>query len=122
MTNTRMTDVEVLEHRLPVRVRTFAVRPGSGGAGEQTGGCGVVRELEFLRPLQLSLLTNRRTDGPPGANGGAAGMPGRNTLLRGDGTTQELDWRAGVSVAAGDVLRIETPGGGGWGLPAASSD
>ena len=117
MTNTRMTDVEVLEHRHPVRVRRFAVRRGSGGRGGRRGGDGVLRELEFLAELELSLLTGRRTSGPPGLAGGEPGLPGRNVLIPHDGPPRELPWRGSVCVRPGDRLRIETPGGGGFGDP-----
>ena len=113
MTNTRITDVEVLEHRTPVRLRRFAVRAGSGGRGTHAGGEGVLREIEFLRPLRVSLLTGRRESSPPGLRGGD-GQPGRNTLLRADGREEVLPWRCGFDAAPGDALRIETPGGGGW--------
>ena len=116
MTNTRLTDPEVLEARYPVRVRTFAIRRGSGGAGRWRGGDGIVRELEFLAPLQVSLLTQRRTRPPFGLGGGAPGQCGRNTLLRA-GEETALGWAAQITVAAHDVLRIETPGGGGYGMP-----
>lgn len=115
MTNTRMTDVEILEQRYPVRVRKFAIRVDSGGRGRHTGGDGVIRELEFLEPLSLSLLTGRRTTAPRGSEGGDDGTNGQNTLIRDDGTVERLEWRHQVSVDAGDRLRIETPGGGGFG-------
>lgn len=110
MTNTRITDPEVLEARFPVRVREFSVRRGSGGAGEQRGGDGLVRELELLRPLRVSLLAERRARAPWGLEGGAAGQPGRDTL---DGVP--LASKASVDAPAGAVLRLETPGGGGFG-------
>jgi 5-oxoprolinase (ATP-hydrolysing) len=118
MTNTRLTDPEVLERRFPVRVREFAIRRGSGGAGANRGGDGAVRQLEFLRPLTLSLLTQRRGPHPPyGATGGEPGALGRNQLRRADGTVVELAGIAQVNVTPGDVLTIETPGGGGFGFP-----
>lgn len=116
MTNTRITDVEIIERRYPVRVRRFAVRRGSGGAGRHRGGDGVVRELEFLEPVELSLLTQNRAAGPPGLDGGAPGAPGAQRLVRGD-RVLELGSVEAVSVEAGDVLVIETPGGGGCGTP-----
>jgi 5-oxoprolinase (ATP-hydrolysing) len=118
MTNTRLTDPEILERRYPVRVREFAVRRGSGGAGRQRGGDGTVRKLEFLRPLELSLLTERRGPHPPyGMAGGRPGAAGRNRLVRADGSMQELRGIAQLSVLPGDVLIVETPGGGGFGKP-----
>lgn len=113
MTNTRITDPEVLEVRYPVLLRRFAVRRGSGGSGTYRGGDGVVRELEFLRPQQVSLLGERRALAPFGLHGGGAGASGRNTWIRG---SQELPLPAKVhlELAPGDRLRIETPGGGGY--------
>jgi 5-oxoprolinase (ATP-hydrolysing) len=116
MTNTRLTDPEVLERRYPVLVRRFAIRRGSGGAGLHSGGDGVVRELEFLAPLDVSLVTGRRGPYRPyGLDGGEPGQLGRNWLTRADGTREELAGLAQFRVASGDVLVIETPGGGGWG-------
>jgi 5-oxoprolinase (ATP-hydrolysing) len=118
MTNTRLTDPEILERRFPVRVRRFAIRRGSGGAGKNRGGDGTVRELEFLRPLTVSLITQRRGPHPPyGAGGGEPGALGRNRLIRRDGTSVDLPGIIQRTVEAGDVLIIETPGGGGFGKP-----
>jgi 5-oxoprolinase (ATP-hydrolysing) len=118
MTNTRLTDPEILERRYPVRVQEFSVRRDSGGAGRQRGGDGARRKLEFLAPLELSLLTQRRGPHPPyGMAGGQPGAAGRNLLIRADGTTQELPGIAQLSVSPGDVLVVETPGGGGFGIP-----
>jgi 5-oxoprolinase (ATP-hydrolysing) len=116
MTNTRLTDPEILERRFPLRVREFSIRRGSGGNGRNRGGDGVVRRLEFLRPLTLSLLTQRRGPHPPyGAAGGEPGSIGRNQLIRAEGSQLTLPAIAEVQVAPGDVLVIETPGGGGFG-------
>ncbi|MGD9633803.1 MAG: hydantoinase B/oxoprolinase family protein [Pirellulales bacterium] len=116
MTNTRLTDPEILERRFPVRVRKFAIRRGSGGAGAHRGGDGVVRELEFLRPLTVSLITERRGPHPPyGAAGGAPGALGGNRLTRADGAITELPGIIQLTVGRGDVLLVETPGGGGYG-------
>jgi 5-oxoprolinase (ATP-hydrolysing) len=116
MTNTRLTDPEVLECRYPVRLREWSIRRGSGGAGEFPGGDGMVREMEFLAALDVSLLTSRRTTAPYGAHGGEPGQPGRNLLRRaGAADFSELPPAVQINVGPGDVLRIETPGGGGWG-------
>ncbi len=115
MTNTALTDPEVLEHRYPVRVIRHALRSGSGGAGRWCGGEGIVRELGFLAPLTVSFLTQRRTSGPAGAAGGGDGMPGGQWLVRKGGGTEKLEGVLTLEVAAGEAIRIETPGGGGWG-------
>lgn len=117
MTNTRITDPEVLETRYPVRLLQFALRRGSGGRGRHAGGDGVIREFEFLEPLVVSVLTNRRKYRPYGAAGGEPGSAGINTLLRA-GSTEMIDLGPSrrIEVAMGDRLRIETPGGGGWGV------
>ncbi len=116
MTNTRITDPEVLEHRWPVILRRFGVRDGSGGEGRWRGGDGAVRELEMLAALRGGILSERRTRGAFGLEGGRAGAPGRNLLIR-DGEERELPGRAAVTFREGDILRIETPGGGGYGSP-----
>ena len=110
MSNTLNTPVEVLETEHPLRVRTYALRRGSGGSGEWQGGDGVVREFEALAPMETTLLTERRRHGPAGSAGGADGEPGAN-LLNGAPLASKIT----IRLAAGDVLRIETPGGGGWG-------
>lgn len=116
MTNTRLTDVEVLEDRYPVRVLQFNIRRGSGGRGQWRGGNGVVRHIEFLRPLAVSLLSQRRGPHPPyGLEGGESGAIGINTILRNNGTRKKLSGIVELAVEAGDVLIIETPGGGGYG-------
>ena len=116
MTNTALTDPEVLEDRYPVRVRRFAIRRGSGGRGRHGGGDGIVRGIEFLEELTVSLLTQRRTRGPYGLNGGEAGQPGRNLLRRaGQPDDESLGSSASITVQPGDTLSILTPGGGGYG-------
>lgn len=117
MTNTRLTDVEVMEHRFPVRIVRCSVRPGSGGRGRWTGGDGIVRELEFLARVELSLLSQHRVERPLGMEGGEDGAPGRQWVERRDGSIAELDGIDTCSVEPGDRLVIETPGGGGWGAP-----
>lgn len=115
MTNSRMTDPEILEQRFAARVRRFGIRRGSGGSGRFRGGDGAVRELEFLSPMTVSLLMSRRQTVPHGLVGGAAGCPGKNTLVRSNGKRSQLPGCATVAVKPGDRLLIETPGGGGYG-------
>jgi 5-oxoprolinase (ATP-hydrolysing) len=117
MTNTLITDPEILELRYPVRLRRFEIRAGSGGAGRHRGGDGVTRELEFLAPVSLSLVTQRRVEGPEGLAGGFSGAPGRQWLERRDGSVEPLGSIAGAELEAGDRLLVKTPGGGGWGEP-----
>ena len=118
MTNTRLTDPEVLERRFPVRLREFSIRRGSGGAGERRGGDGVRRRLEFLKPVKVSLLTQRRGPYPPyGAQGGQPGQFGCNSIQRAGDKVEQLPGQVQIDAQAGDVLTIETPGGGGWGEP-----
>jgi len=114
MTNTWNTPVEAFEHQFPVRVEGYRVRRGSGGAGFHRGGDGVVRELRFLAPAEVTILSDRRIFPPWGLKGGDAGKPGRNTLLRGKNEIC-LPGKVRLEVQPGDLLRIETPGGGGWG-------
>ncbi|MCP5068610.1 MAG: 5-oxoprolinase [bacterium] len=115
MTNTRITDPEVLETRYPVRLRRFALRHGSGGSGRWSGGEGLVRELEFTEPVVVSLLTERRVLAPYGLLGGEPGRPGRNAVQRSDGSLEELGGHVCVNLRARDRLIVETPGGGGFG-------
>jgi N-methylhydantoinase B/oxoprolinase/acetone carboxylase alpha subunit len=117
MTNTLDTPVEALERALPVRVRRYSLRRGSGGAGTYAGGDGIARELEALAPITVSLVTERRVSRPWGLDGGAPGSPGENWLLPGGDETRArrlLD-KCTVTLEPGDVLRLLTPGGGGWG-------
>lgn len=117
MTNTAITDAEVLEQRYPVRVERFAIRRGSGGRGRWRGGDGAVRELAFLAPLSLSVLGQHRVERPYGAAGGESGAPARVTLERADGRGESLGPVDEREVGPGDRLILETPGGGGWGEP-----
>mgnify|MGYP003581212821 CR=1 FL=1 len=110
MSNTLNTPIEVLELEHPLRVRTYALRKGSGGVGAWRGGGGVIREFEALAPMEATLLTERRRHGPAGAEGGADGAPGINQV---NGTV--LGSKTTLRLTAGDILRIETPGGGAWG-------
>lgn len=112
MTNTAITDPEIIEQRYPVRLRQFAIRHGSGGAGQWHGGDGVVREFEFLEPLTVSLLTQHRVESPFGQSGGSPGQKGQQRLLRG-GLETLLEGCTSFDVQAGDRVIIETPGGGG---------
>lgn len=113
MTNTRATDPEVLETRLPLRVLRFALRHGSGGDGAHRGGDGLVRELELRSPGEASLLATRRTTGAPGLGGGGEGAPGADAVRIG-GSWRRWDGSA-TALSAGDAVRVVTPGGGGWG-------
>lgn len=115
MTNTRLTDPEILETRYPVILREFSVRLGSGGTGFHHGGDGIVREVEFLKPLTVSLLTNRRLNQPYGIHGGEPGKQGVNLRIGGDGSLETLSPSCELKVIQGERLRLETPGGGGWG-------
>jgi N-methylhydantoinase B len=110
MSNTLNTPVEALELEFPLRVVTYAIRRGSGGNGAHRGGDGVIREVEALAEMDYSLLTERRRHAPPGANGGKPGQKGRNLL-----DDEELPAKARGTLAKGQRLRIETPGGGGYG-------
>jgi len=118
MTNTANTPVETLERVHPIRVWTFALRARSGGPGHHRGGDGVVKEVEFLAPASVSIVGDRRRTGPPGANGGEDGLAARDTLLSATGEPRPLEAPAQVLVRAGERVRIETPGGGGWGVQA----
>ncbi|KAF2349830.1 Hydantoinase B/oxoprolinase [Trinorchestia longiramus] len=115
MTNTRITDPEILETRYPVHLKTFTLNPNTGGNGKYRGGDGVVRELVFRSPLTLSLLTERRVFSPYGLSGGEDGKRGQNLLVRKDGRTLRLPSKSFVQVMPGDLFRLETPGGGGYG-------
>ena len=116
MSNTLNTPVEALEYTYPFRVRRYSLRRGSGGAGKHRGGHGVVRELEFLSPATVTLLTERRRTAPYGLRGGQPGANGRNLLIR-DGTETALPGKAELRVQLSDILIVCTPGGGGWGRP-----
>ena len=118
MTNSRMTDPEVLEFRFPVRLDSYAIRTGSGGAGRWHGGDGGVRRVRFLQPMTAAILSNGRLHGAFGAAGGQAGAPGINRVERADGRTEPLAYIGEVAMQPDDVFVIETPGGGGWGEPA----
>jgi 5-oxoprolinase (ATP-hydrolysing) len=115
MTNSRLTDPEVLEWRFPVRLEEFAIRRGSGGKGAHTGGNGVIRRIRFLEPMTAVLLANRRRVAPFGLNGGAPGAPGENWIERADGTIERFGATHVAEMHKGDQFVILTPGGGGFG-------
>ena len=115
MSNTRNTPIEAIEHYLPVRVRRYALRQGSGGEGRYPGGEGILREYEMLTDTAITLLSERRTSHPYGVQGGAPGGCGRNTVFYADGSAEVVAAKARLQLKAGDRLRIESPGGGGFG-------
>lgn len=115
MTNSRLTDPEVLESRFPVLVEEFAIRSGSGGTGVFRGGNGAVRRIRFLDGMDANILSNRRHIPPAGLAGGGDGAPGRNWVERADGNVEELGPTASATMAPGDIFGIATPGGGGYG-------
>jgi 5-oxoprolinase (ATP-hydrolysing) len=115
MTNTRITDPEIVEQRYPVRLDRFAIRRGSGGQGEYRGGDGVIREITFLDSVSLSVLGQHRLAGPFGLCGGRAGAPATGRVIRASGETIELGSNDGCEVTRGDRFVLETPGGGGYG-------
>src|SRR5581483_11951750 len=116
MTNSWNTPIEAFEHQFPLRIAGYRIRRGSGGAGAHRGGDGIVREFEFLASADVMILSDRRERRPWGLAGGSPGKPGRNTLIRRD-RSGKLPAKTRFSAQTGDVLRIETPGGGGWGKP-----
>jgi 5-oxoprolinase (ATP-hydrolysing) len=122
MTNTRITDPEVIEFRYPVRIVRTTIRTGSGGNGNYRGGNGMIREYEFLEAVNLSLLTQRRLSGPYGIKGGESGKPGRQIIVKIDGSTMELSSIENIDLEKGDKLVIHTPGGGGFGIRTVGSD
>lgn len=117
----RITDPEILERRYPVILREFSYRPDSGGKGKYSGGNGVIRDMQFLEPIQISLLTERRSRAPYGLAGGEPARMGTNTWIKqttgGQTRKVNLGGKASVHLAAGDRLVLNTPGGGGWGTP-----
>jgi len=117
MTNSLNTPAEALEYAYPIRLRQYSLRSKSGGIGLHTGGDGIVREIEVLTDAQVTLLADRRSRGPYGLAGGADAAPGRTLIIRRDGTAEEIPGKTSVRLRAGDRVRIESPGGGGWGRP-----
>jgi N-methylhydantoinase B/oxoprolinase/acetone carboxylase alpha subunit len=120
MSNTRNTPVEAIEHYLPVRIRRYGLRTNSGGAGRFAGGDGIVREYEMLTATEVTVLSERRRYAPYGAQGGSEGISGRNTVVH-EGVETAIGGKARLQLQAGDRLRIETPGGGGYGPPEKTS-
>jgi 5-oxoprolinase (ATP-hydrolysing) len=117
MTNSRLTDPEVLEWRFPVRLESYAIRRGSGGAGRHRGGDGSLRRIRFLVPMTAVMLANHRRVAPFGVAGGKPGAVGRNWVERADGSHEEFGATCEVEMGEGDVFVIATPGGGGFGPP-----
>lgn len=117
MTNTRITDAEILEKRYPIILRQFSIRWGSGGNGAHDGGNGVIREFEFCKDLTVGILSERRVIAPPGICGGGPAARGRNILIKKGGKEVFIGPKAMFHVSKGDRFRIETPGGGGYGKP-----
>ncbi|MDJ0775069.1 MAG: hydantoinase B/oxoprolinase family protein, partial [Mastigocoleus sp. MO_167.B18] len=115
MTNSRLTDPEVLETRYPVLLENFSLRPNSGGKGKHSGGNGVIRRIKFLEPMTANILSGHRNTPPFGLNGGEPGLIGHNSIQRQNGKQENLDPTATVEMEAGDIFIIETPGGGGFG-------
>ncbi len=117
MSNTRITDAEILERRYPLILREFSFNPGSGGRGINKGGEGLIREIEFLIPINAAILSERRVFAPYGLEGGEPGRIGRNLVLCRDGRIINLGGKNEIRLQPGDRIRIETPGGGGYGSP-----
>jgi N-methylhydantoinase B len=115
MTNSLNTPAEALEYAYPIRLRQYSLRDNSGGAGLHTGGDGIIREIEVLTDAQVTLLADRRSRGPYGLAGGADGARGRTVIVRRDGAEEEIPGKTSVRLRSGERVRIESPGGGGWG-------
>ena len=115
MTNTRITDPEIMELRYPVRLERFAIRHGSGGKGQWQGGNGIIREIRFLAPLALTILSQHREVAPYGLAGGEAGKKGIQWVERRDKNREDLLGIAAVEIEKGDMIHLESPGGGGYG-------
>jgi N-methylhydantoinase B len=117
MTNSLNTPAEAVEYAYPIRLRQYFLRSTSGGKGLHTGGDGIVREIEVLTDAQVTLLADRRSRGPYGLAGGTDGAPGRTTIIRRDGSEEDIPGKTSVRLRSGERVRIESPGGGGWGKP-----
>lgn len=117
MTNTRITDPEILERRYPVILRRFCLREGSGGAGLHPGGEGIIRDIEFCLPIKVSILSERRAFAPYGLEGGEDAKRGQNLWVKKTGRTINLGGKNTAMMDAGDRIVVMSPGGGGWGKP-----
>jgi N-methylhydantoinase B len=115
MTNSLNTPAEALEYAYPLRVRRYSIRAGSGGAGKYRGGDGIVREIEVLTDCEVTLLSDRRTRAPWGLQGGNDGAMGKTIVIGNGGTHEAMPGKFSTRLRSGDRIRIETPGGGGWG-------
>ena len=115
MTNTMNTPIEALEFAFPLRLKQYAIRRGSGGPGQFNGGDGLIRDVEFLGPARVTLLSERRKLPPPGSKGGSHAHPGENVLFKSGYEEIKLSGKETIDVSSGDILSIRTPGGGGWG-------
>jgi N-methylhydantoinase B len=115
MTNSLNTPAEALEYAYPIRLRQYSLRSNSGGRGLHTGGNGIVREIEVLTDAQVTLLADRRSRGPYGLSGGDDGAPGRTLIIRRDGSEETIPGKTSIRLRSGERIRIESPGGGGWG-------
>src|SRR6202021_3742017 len=121
MTNSLNTPTEALEYAYPLRVRQYSLRPDSAGEGRYRGGDGIIREIEALADAEVTLLADRRERGPYGLAGGRDGAPGKAAVIRVDGSSEQLPGKFNVRLRKGERIRIETPGGGGWGGDAVDS-
>jgi len=115
MTNTRLTDPEILEWRFPILLEDFQIKAGSGGTGKYRGGNGAIRRLRFLEAMTASIVSSSRENAPFGLNGGGAAAPGKNFVDRADGSRTDMKGADQAELSPGDVLVVETPGGGGFG-------
>ena len=115
MSNTLNTPIEALEYNFPVRLLAYNLRRGSGGPGRHPGGDGLIRSVQFLAPVTATIMSERRETQPYGLNGGEPGACGRNQLIRA-GKATDLPGKITLPVEAGDIIQLETPGGGGWGI------
>jgi N-methylhydantoinase B len=115
MTNSLNTPAEALEYTFPIRLRQYSLRSGSGGSGLHAGGDGIVREIEVLTDAQVTLLADRQSRGPYGLAGGTDGAAGRAIIIRRDGSEETVPGKISVRLQSGERVRIESPGGGGWG-------